>query len=286
MPLLHDETVDGAGVALHASVGPRNGPPLVLLHGVTRAGRDWDILLPALLPRWTVHAFDQRGHGRSGRATGAYRVTDYADDAVAYVRGLDEAAVVVGHSLGAMVAAAVAARLPDRVHAVALEDPTFEMTGRRIDETGFADLFRAYFPHAGSDRPISEIVAALAAEPVRTPTGERAPLGTIRDAAALRFIAACLRRLDPGVLSIILEGRWLDGYDAADMLRNVACPALFLQADFTAGGALPDEYANELADMIAECSLVKLFGIGHNIHGTQPGAVLRVLLPFLASLSA
>lgn len=44
------------------------GPPLLLLHGVTRRGADWDPLVPVLSSRWRVIAPDQRGHGDSGIA--------------------------------------------------------------------------------------------------------------------------------------------------------------------------------------------------------------------------
>ena len=52
------------------------GPVLLMLHGVTRCGADWEPLLPALVEHWKVIALDQRGHGTSPRA-GSYLVTDY-----------------------------------------------------------------------------------------------------------------------------------------------------------------------------------------------------------------
>jgi pimeloyl-ACP methyl ester carboxylesterase len=208
-------------------------------------------------------------------------------DVVDYLRqSVEQPAAVVGHSLGGMVAAAVAAEAPDRVAALALEDPTFEMTGRRIGETAFPDLFRAFQPHAGSSRPVSEIAAQLAEAPIAWPD-PAAPfrLGDLRDAVSLRFSAACLKQLDPEVLTTPLAGRWLDGYEVPATLRRIDCPTLLLQADHAVGGALPDEYAALLAAMFRDVVRVKLDGIGHNIHGTQPEAMLRLMLPFLDALS-
>ena len=109
-----------------------SGPVLVLLHGVTRCGADWEPLLPALAEDWTVIALDQRGHGTSPRA-GSYLVTDYVADAVRFVREETAGPIFIfGHSLGAMVAAAVAAELPDRVGGIILEDPPFHTMGNRI----------------------------------------------------------------------------------------------------------------------------------------------------------
>src|SRR5688500_19229143 len=108
-------------VHLNVATGPASGPPLVLLHGVTREWQDYVSLLPALTLRWQVHALDFRGHGKSGRTPGAYRVADYVADAAALLRDLDEPAVVYGHSLGAMVVAAVAGAEPKRGRAVVME---------------------------------------------------------------------------------------------------------------------------------------------------------------------
>jgi pimeloyl-ACP methyl ester carboxylesterase len=58
-----------------------------------------------------------------------------------------------------------------------------------------------------------------------------------------------------------------------------------LQGDFLAGGALPDHYAAELAGLIPDAIPLKFPGVGHNIHGTHPDAVLRAVIPFLASLA-
>ncbi len=260
------------------------GPPIVLLHGVTRCWQDWLGLIPALRVFGQVHALDHRGHGKSDRAA-RYQVMDYARDAIDLVRSLDRPAIVVGHSLGAMAAACVAAESPDRVRALVLEDPTFEMTGARIDETSFPDVFRAYTPHAGSDAPTARIAQALSQVPIRVPwLPDPVPFGSLRDAAAVRFTASCLKRLDPRVLPVILEKRWLEGCDVAETLHRIACPTLFLQADFAIGGALPDDYARDLAALIPDCVHLKLNGVGHGIHSTQPVAMLNAVVPFLSSL--
>src|SRR5581483_7683841 len=68
---------------LNHAVGPVTGPPLLLLHGVTRCWRDFVTLVPPLAPRWQLHGLDFRGHGRSARAPGKYLVTDYVRDAAA-----------------------------------------------------------------------------------------------------------------------------------------------------------------------------------------------------------
>lgn len=114
------------------SIERGSGPSLLLLHGVTRCGEDWQPLMPALSAHWKVITVDQRGHGESPRGRG-YLVADYIADAVRLVRDeLSTPLVIFGHSLGAMVAAAVAAELPQWVRGIVLEDPPFHTMGNRI----------------------------------------------------------------------------------------------------------------------------------------------------------
>jgi pimeloyl-ACP methyl ester carboxylesterase len=274
-----------ADTCLNAAEGGE-GPPILLLHGVTRRWRSWLTVMPALLADWQVWAIDQRGHGRSSRTPGGYRVVDYIPDAVGFLRDvIREPAILIGHSLGGMVAAAVAAAVPELVRALVLEDPTFEMTGSRIGETSFPDVFRAYAPHAGSTRSAAEIARELADAPIRAQgTGEIVRLGDARDPSALWFSASCLKLLDPEVLEPPLAGRWLDGLDTAAVLNGIRCPVLLLQAEFALGGALPDDYARSLVECIDTCLPIKMSKVGHSIHSTAPESMLAVVLPFLAGL--
>jgi pimeloyl-ACP methyl ester carboxylesterase len=184
-----------------------------------------------------------------------------------------------------MVAAAVAANVPGHVRAVVLEDPPFEMMGRRIGETSFRDLFVAYRNLAGESMPIDDLVKRLSDTTIKAPGHSRlVRLGDVRDAASIRFSASCLRRLDPGTMAPILEGRWLEGYDIDAVLGRVSCPALLIQGDFSAGGALPDDYASAIAKAMPRCTHVRLPGVGHQVHGTQAETMLRLVTGFLESL--
>ncbi len=275
-----------SGVGIHFASARDGGPPVLLLHGVTRRWQDWLTVLPGLAPRWQAFALDLRGHGKSDRTPGAYRIADYVPDVVDFLRrGLDEPAVVIGHSLGANVAAAAAAEAPERVRALVLEDPPLEMAGPRIAETGLLELFPVFLRHAGSERPVDEIAADLAEARVKS-WGHTVPvrLGDVRDPVSLRASASGLKRLDPGVLEPPLAGRWLDGSDVANLLGRIRCPTLLLQADGLFGGLLPDAHAAEMAARLAHCIHIKLTGIGHGIHSTATEAMMRLVLPFLGSI--
>jgi pimeloyl-ACP methyl ester carboxylesterase len=118
------EQVDVGGVRLaYRAWGEADAPPVVLLHGIGGGGPgDWDTVAEQLADRWRVYAVDQRGHGR-GERTSTYAI----DLLVADVAGLLDAlglkrVAVVGHSLGGVVAYLFAARFPERVEALVVED--------------------------------------------------------------------------------------------------------------------------------------------------------------------
>ena len=262
------------------------GPTLLLLHGVTRCGDDWEPLLPELASQWRVLALDQRGHGGSGRAA-SYLVTDYVADAVHFIR--EEIAVpvvIVGHSLGAMVAAAVAAELPQLVRAVVLEDPPFHTMGHRIHGTAWQAQFIGMEEAARRGGTIEQVTDALASISLPKPDGGTRLLGEIRDRASLHWSAECLAQLDPEVLTPVIAGRWLDGYDAANIYARIRCPVLLLQGNPQTGGALTDDDARRALRSIADCRHVSFPRAGHQIHRDHPGAMWQAVREFAAALPA
>src|SRR5262245_37455524 len=208
------------GVTLNAIHGPKNAPTLVLLHGVMRSWRTFAPLWPALL-RHHVIAVNQRGHSGSSRAT-SYLVRDYTADAIALVGTLPGPVTLYGHSLGALVAAGVAAALPARVNAVILEDPPSLAFLTDVDATSYGAIFRGMQRLAGTGAGWRELAA------IALPGG--GTLGQTRDAASLRLSASMLADLDPAALTPLIAGRWLEGVDWLATLRGVRCPALLLRA--------------------------------------------------------
>ncbi|MFD6327028.1 alpha/beta fold hydrolase [Streptomyces sp. NPDC058442] len=112
--------VDGRKLSYLDFGGP--GAPLLALHGHYNEASAFAPLAEALAPRWRVIALDQRGHGESDRAQ-RYERDDYVADVTAFHRHLGIGPVaVLGHSLGGVNAYQYAARRPDRVRALIVED--------------------------------------------------------------------------------------------------------------------------------------------------------------------
>ena len=92
------------------------GPRIVLLHGVGLRAEAWNAQTDVLSRQFHVTALDLPGHGQNKRLQATEAVSDYSDD---IARCLDEPAVLVGHSFGAMIALDLAHRHPHLVLGVA-----------------------------------------------------------------------------------------------------------------------------------------------------------------------
>ena len=110
------------GVKLeYVETGKKSGTPIILLHGITDSWHSFEKVLP-LLPS-NIHAFalSQRGHGDSERPPSGYHPIDFAADVAAFVEQKKLGrVVVVGHSMGSVVAQQFALDYPHLLKAVVL----------------------------------------------------------------------------------------------------------------------------------------------------------------------
>lgn len=121
------EAPDGTRLAVEQA---GQGPPIVLLHGLT-ATRRYVVMGSRLLERsgHRVIAYDARGHGRSGPAPArdAYGYDLLAGDLEAVIDALHvQRAVLAGASMGAHTIARFALHHPSRVAAIMLITPAFD----------------------------------------------------------------------------------------------------------------------------------------------------------------
>lgn len=115
--------VRGDGVELAYGFWPGRGRPIVALHGITASYVNFVGIAERLAGRRPLLALDLRGRGGSGKPDGPYGMSQHANDVAAAMDafGLDDC-VVIGHSMGAFVTAALAAEHPDKVAGAMLVD--------------------------------------------------------------------------------------------------------------------------------------------------------------------
>ncbi|RCG31042.1 alpha/beta fold hydrolase [Sphaerisporangium album] len=113
--------VNGIRLAYRVAGDP-GAPPVVLLPGRGADHTTWDEVIEPLAASWRVYAPDLRGHGQS-EWPGDYSLESMRDDVVGLLDHLGvERAIVIGHSLGGVVAYLIAEEYPDRVARMVLED--------------------------------------------------------------------------------------------------------------------------------------------------------------------
>jgi pimeloyl-ACP methyl ester carboxylesterase len=110
-------------VTLHTESRGIGGTPVLFVHSFAGDASHWAPALEGLKSKRRVVAFDLSGHGTSPGAVGRYSIGELTKDigAVATTLDLDQF-VLVGHSLGAFVAANYAGLHPQRVKALVLVD--------------------------------------------------------------------------------------------------------------------------------------------------------------------
>jgi|SRR5579862_255853 len=117
--------VEHDGLKLHhLEYGRPEAAPLVIIPGITSPAATWEFVSVELGRDYHVITLDIRGRGRSDTPASGYSLTDYAGDVKATVGELGlERPALLGHSMGARIAAAVRVLHPGVAGPVVLADP-------------------------------------------------------------------------------------------------------------------------------------------------------------------
>ena len=129
-----------------------DGPAVILVHGAANSSRVWTFWQHELARRgWTSHAIDLRGHGASEVGDlGTTSMADYADDVVTLARTLRRPPILIGWSMGGLVAMMAAQTLRPEALVLLEPSPPAEVAGTRQDviipESGTYDPEEIYGP--------------------------------------------------------------------------------------------------------------------------------------------
>ena len=246
--------MDANGVFINFIEASISGTPLLLLHG---AGSEWQGFLP-VLPTLTkenhVYAMDLRGHGRSAWVEDGYRLSDYAGDVEYFLKeNIAEPAIIYGHSLGAQVAMAVAARSPARVRALVLGDPPYYFHNLKTRDSIWYEPFVELHHVLSSCHSAQEMDDYM--------RGKYPNM----DAERRKARAETMSHVDPGVIATIMEDRLLAGIDVNLLPRQISCPVLLLQGNPELGSALREQDASYLAERIPHCEILRMQAVGHGL---------------------
>ncbi|MFT4794676.1 MAG: 3-oxoadipate enol-lactonase [Paracoccaceae bacterium] len=112
------------GVHIHvAAQGPKDGAPVLLVNSLGTDFRVWDAMIPHLPAGLRIIRYDKRGHGLSEAPPAPYGMDRLVGDAAAVLDHFGaKNAVVVGLSIGGLIAQGLAAERPDLIRAMVLMD--------------------------------------------------------------------------------------------------------------------------------------------------------------------
>lgn len=165
--------------------GPKGKPCLVFINALGSDFRIWRDVIVRLAGDFPIVNYDKRGHGLSAVGTAPYTMDDHADDLAALLDHLNvTGAVLVGLSVGGLIAQLLASKRPDLVAALVLAD-----TGYKI----------------GDDALWNERIEAI----------QTGGMGVAGDAVAERWFTEAFRTSDPDAVSgfqIMVSRMPLDGY--------------------------------------------------------------------------
>jgi pimeloyl-ACP methyl ester carboxylesterase len=269
-------------LAYYDSAGGAPGePPIVLLHGATFRSEDWENIFPRLATRYRVIAYDARGHGKSGRAA-SYAIDALADDLLRVIETVAGGpAIVIGHSLGGATALVAAAKRPDAIRALVVEEPVVDNWDRDWRAQYYKDV-RVALDQSGEPSTFKRAVASIPL-PARGPRGERT-VGEVRGFYAADRLATYYKDVDPAFVEQFGHSK-PDGHE--QVVNAVpTMPTLLLAAHVADGSALKEGEAEALVKKWPDAQLAKFPGVGHRIHGLRPEPFLEALEPFLRKARA
>jgi len=247
--------------------GRPSSSPVLLLHGQPGAAADWERLQAALGDRLATLAIDRPGWDGSSPAT------DLAGNARAALAALDAAgassATVVGHSLGAAVAAWMAISHPDRLSRLVLVSPAVN-----LDSLGHVDYLLAA-PIVGWLTAVGAMSGGglvLGARPVRRWVAEATALDDryLRSAGRMLLAPRAWR-------SFVREQRLLvrDLPVLERRLERISTPTTIVSG--TADRVVPLIAARHAAEQIPSAELVEIGHAGHLLHVQHAGQLAEII---------
>lgn len=244
--------------------GSASATTVLMLHGLSGISTGYDEVVDDLVDDADVFRIDLRGHGRSGHAAGTYAVPYYTGDVVSFIEEvIGEPVVLVGHSLGGVIAHHIAAARPDLVRAVLCEDPPLYFCDQSLFEqsvmAGIFPVLEQTMRTAQAEGKPREFYVSMVAD-AQMPWGRA---GDTMSPRSLQSRVDAMMLADPDVWLPAIHGGALSGYDPD---ARVGRPMIILRADPEMGPAFFTDHASrqQLANPDADIRLIE--GAPHGIH--------------------
>lgn len=259
-----DRTIlNGALTIFVREYGRDDGPAVILLHGISNRSDDWLPVLPALVDRFRVLAMDLRGHGGSSHPVMGYRHADYADDLQAVIEAYNlTSPLLVGHSLGGIVALEWATRHAGVAAGIIAEDPPLS-SGAGIEAT-FATWISM------NQLPLESLLVRYRVDLPHLPE------------AQVRRRAESMAETELAVFrEELAAARSNAEVDSVARLAGVTSPILLVYGDLETGGMVAPDDIRRLTETVPNAEAARIARGTHSLHRDRPDDFLRLIIPFL-----
>jgi len=245
-------------IKLHVLKFGSAGPAVLLIPGITSPAITWAFVARRLSEQACIFVLDSRGRGLSDQRDGLTHTTgDYAEDAAGIIQELGlGSAIVIGHSMGARVAARLAADYPLLVSRCILADPPVSGPGRRPYPSKLQKYLDAIDQASRGE--------AIPVRPSFTPEQVR---------LRAEWLPTCNKE------AVTQSHRAFHEEDMFLDLPKITCPTLLVYAG--QGGVIMDTDAQEIMSNLQNGTKIKIDPVGHMMPFDNLELFIGAVAPFL-----
>jgi pimeloyl-ACP methyl ester carboxylesterase len=249
------------------------GRQILCIHGLTANCRCWDRAVEGLTPEYPVMAMDLRGRGLSDKPPAGYSIEHHVSDVYSVVEDEGLGGIfLMGHSLGAYVSLAFAARYPGRVRRLILLDGAGHLSQAQWDQ--IEAVIKPALDRLGQVfATFEEYVAPMKQVPFLQPWNRFLDIYFHYDVEAVQGGVRSRTRAD----HIEEEIENIRSFDAAQFYPGISCPVLILRATegilSQADLVLPEGAAERMTREIPNARRVDIEGANHYSILFQPSEV-------------
>jgi len=269
MSAWQSDYIQANGLTLHYTRTGGDKPPLLLAHGFSDNGLCWTPVAEQLAVDYDLIMLDARGHGRSDGPENGYGSLDHAADVAGVIRGLQlHKPLILGHSMGAATALALAGTEPDLPGAILLEDPPawWMATAADAAPANRRQRFGSWVVEL-KRKTMAEMIEAQRAQ-------------SSWSEAELKPWAEAKARLSFNVLT----SEPAAPIDWPTLVSKINCPLLLITADPARGAIVTPEAAAALQTLLPQTQLAQIADAGHSIRREQFAAYMEAVQTFLATV--
>jgi len=243
------------------------GEPILLIHGLGSSTRDWEEQVPDFSQRYQVIAIDLRGHGKTDKPKGPYKMQMFAEDIAKLLKKLSITSIhVLGISLGGGIAFQFAVDYPSLVKSLIIVNAGIEMP---IDsfKLKFEAFKRTFIVKLVGMKKMGEVLAP------------RLFIKPEQEELRKKLVERWAENDKKAYLSAM---RALIGWSIRDQIKKIKCPTLIIGSE---GDYAPSSVKEEYTALLQNAKFVEIKDARHAVPMEKPREFNEIVMKFLSKQS-